>query len=124
MLGKFKPLIAEGQSAPRPYLQEGLEIARRIDHKQITMFALGALGIVAETDGDLKTAQIHYQEALDYAQAMGHMTSIADHLNLLGRVSYQLGQTERALQDAAQVERRGGRLPEELRQRLNEAVQR
>jgi predicted ATPase/DNA-binding SARP family transcriptional activator len=96
MLGKYKPLVDEGPSRSHPYLQEGLTIARRIDHKQITMFALGGLGVAAELEGDLWTAQIYYQEALDYAKAMGHMTSNADHLNLLGRVSYQLGQTEPA----------------------------
>ncbi len=95
-LGKVAETIKKDQTVSRQYLNEGLAIAQRIDHKQIAVVALEGLAMRAESEGDLLTAQNYLQEGLDYSKALGQMHRIAEQLNDLGRVTYQLGQIERA----------------------------
>ncbi|MFV1859540.1 MAG: tetratricopeptide repeat protein [Anaerolineales bacterium] len=95
-LGRIAQTMDKDQAVSRKYLDEGLAIARRIDHKQIAAVALEGLATRAEVEGDLLAARNYIQEGLDYSQALGQMHRIPDFLNSLGRIAYQSGQTERA----------------------------
>ncbi len=95
-LGNTGLRLDKKQSESRPYLEKGLAIARRIDHRSIASVAFEGLAHIAETEGDLLTAQNYIQEMLDNSQALGLRSQTADQLNHLGHVTYQSGQAERA----------------------------
>ena len=60
------------------------------------MVALEILGQLAQAQGDLAAAQRHFQEGMDFAQAIGQRQSAAGHLANLGQVAQQSGQLDRA----------------------------
>jgi predicted ATPase/DNA-binding SARP family transcriptional activator len=95
-LARVAETINKDRAVSRQYLNEGLAIAQRIDHRQIAVVALEGLAMRAETEGDLLAARNYLQEGLDYSQALGQMHRIAEQLNRLGRVSLKLGQIKRA----------------------------
>jgi tetratricopeptide (TPR) repeat protein/transcriptional regulator with XRE-family HTH domain/DNA polymerase III delta prime subunit len=69
------------------YYQEGLTLARQMDHGDLTCLLLMNIGVVATEQGDYTQAQTYFQEGLALAQQLGHRAHICVLLSNLGVVA-------------------------------------
>jgi uncharacterized protein HemY len=69
------------------YLQEGLVLARQIDHREHTVRLLQSLGMLAQRRGDYHQAEAHLQAALTLARQSSDSTRVSLLLTNLGVVT-------------------------------------
>ena len=69
------------------YYQEGLTLARQMNHGDLTCLLLMNIGVVATEQGDYTQAQTYFQEGLALAQQLGHRAHICVLLSNLGVVA-------------------------------------
>jgi predicted ATPase/DNA-binding CsgD family transcriptional regulator len=85
-----------------PFLEQGLDLARRISDPRLTIFALGLLGTTAEDTGDYDRAAIFLEEALELNGAGGedvfNPSLIGQVRTHRGVVAWGQGDGDRAVQ--------------------------
>src|SRR5262245_5956814 len=91
-------LIVLDTEKARPFLEESLEIARRIGDARGEATALNSLGNLNEAKGDWPRANQYFKEALQLARETGHRF-------LQGTTLTNVGLTEIALGDYGQAQR-------------------
>ncbi|MFQ5594122.1 MAG: tetratricopeptide repeat protein, partial [Anaerolineae bacterium] len=106
-IGTLRSELGEWEEALR-YLQEGLDISRKIDSKWEQAWALDNIGIVYACTGDYSEALRSSREALALAQAIGSKFRELKNLTNLGVITAYLGDYEQAIdlvQEAIRISR-------------------
>ena len=81
----------------RAAMQHGLNLARRVDAKQVQMETLRILGVLAEEQGNFEDQAHYYEEALVLAREMDDRAQERKALNSLGVAAQGRGEYERAM---------------------------
>jgi predicted ATPase len=81
-------------AAAENYLNEGLELSRRLGERETTAMALQVLGSVARERGDYERAVTRHQESLAIWRELGDVRGIARSLNYVGFAAWLRGDFE------------------------------
>jgi|GEM_PF-388040 len=77
--------------------EQGLEIAKKTEHRQAISLFIGNLGLVYDDLGDYQKALAYYEQALGIDKEIGDKKGIGDNLNNIGVVYQNLGDYQKAL---------------------------
>jgi predicted ATPase len=77
-------------------LNQGLELARKLNDQRRIADSLSWLGQISVNKGDYTPAQAYYNESLEVARAIGYKLRVAEVLTRLGRVAVYYSQYEQS----------------------------
>src|SRR5574341_1374781 len=81
-----------------PFLNTGLDAARRISNKEAEGILLSNLGLITERLGDSRSAVGHFEQALIILRESGNLLSEGATLNNLGAAYLSLGEFNKAIE--------------------------